>query len=294
MKITSPEPETLVAATQGDLAALDQLLMHIQPGVFNLAVRMLGNREDAADATQEILLKVVTHLGTFKGEAAFATWIFQIARNHLLNAITRGKEHPEVSLEAMQDRLQQGLDYGESVRPLRQDGDALTPEDKLAARQVALSCTQNMLMTLDRDHRLAYVLDTVFGLPSKEAALVLDITAAAYRQRLSRARAKLDTFAATTCGLASERAACQCEKQLPALKAQPNNNTKGKPAPKLVAIHREEMLEAQKNLDALVRVGEAAAIFRAHPQYQAPETMRMAIRAVLSAEGLWTSNRRLQ
>jgi hypothetical protein len=61
-----------------------------------------------------------------------------------------------------------------------------------------------------------------------------------------------------------------------------------------MAIHRAETDEAAKNLDALLRVGEAAAIFRAHPQYQAPESMRAAIRSVLTAEGLWTQKGPLQ
>jgi RNA polymerase sigma factor (sigma-70 family) len=109
MKIADPGPAVIQRATQGDLAALDATLLAIQPGVFNLAVRMLGNREDAADATQEILLKVVTHLGSFRQQAAFTTWVFQIARNHLLTASTRSRESPEVSLEALGERLEQGL-----------------------------------------------------------------------------------------------------------------------------------------------------------------------------------------
>ena len=294
MNITSPPAATIAAAAQGDLKALDEILVQIQPGVFNLAIRMLGSRDDAADAAQEILLKVVTHLGTFKGESAFSTWVFRIARNHVLNAITRSKESPEVSLDAMQERLQQGLDYGESLRPWGREGESLTPEDKLAARQVALGCTQNMLMAVDREHRLVYLLDTVFGLSSREAGLVLDISPAAYRQRLARVKTKLEAFAQATCGLASKSARCQCEKQLPALDAQQSLPV-GRPAGRgLMAIHRAETDEAAKNLDALLRVGEAAAIFRAHPQYQAPESMRAAIRSVLTAEGLWTQKGPLQ
>lgn len=294
MNIASPHATIVEAAAQGDLAALDEVLVKIQPGVFNLAIRMLGNRDDAADAAQEILLKIVTHLGTFKGESAFSTWVFRIARNHVLNAITRSKECPEVSLDAMKDRLQQGLDYSDAVRPWGRDGEVLTPEDKLAARQVALGCTQNMLMAVDREHRLAYLLDTVFGLSSTEAGLVLDISPAAYRQRLSRARAKLEGFAVATCGLASKDARCQCEKQLPAIQAKKDVPAGRLASPGLMAIHRGEADEATRNLDALLRVGEAAAIFRAHPQYQAPENMRAAIRSVLTAEGLWTHQGPLQ
>ncbi len=193
MKITEPDAELREAATQGDLAALDRLLALVQPGIYNLAVRMLGHRDDAADATQEILLKLVTHLASFRGEAAFSTWVWRIARNHLLTAHTRSAESPEVSLEGMAARLQAGLDFVDTVLHATGQPLPMTPQDKLDARQVALGCTQNMLMTLTREQRLAYVLDTVFGLPSQQAAEVVGITPEAYRQRLSRARALCST-----------------------------------------------------------------------------------------------------
>jgi RNA polymerase sigma factor (sigma-70 family) len=111
MKILDPGPAAVQQAIDGNLAAIDRVLMAIQPGVFNLAVRMLGNREDGADATQEILLKVVTHLASFRGDAAFPTWVFKIARNHLLTAATRSQEAPTVSLDAIAARLEAGLDF---------------------------------------------------------------------------------------------------------------------------------------------------------------------------------------
>jgi RNA polymerase sigma factor (sigma-70 family) len=286
MKLTDPGPGVVDQATQGDLSALDALLLAIQPGVFNLAVRMLGNREDAADAAQEILLKVVTHLASFRKEAAFTTWVFQIARNHLLTAVTRSRESPEVSLEALGERLQQGLEFKASLGDPQGHARPLTPEDKLAARQVALGCTQTMLMALDREQRLVYVLDVVFGLPSAEAAAVLSITADAYRQRLARVRARLDGFAGSTCGQVNRTAACQCESQLPALAHVAKSQGASKSAaPALMAIHRREREEVERHFDALKRMGDAAAVFRAHPAYEAPEAIVQSIRVVLRAEG---------
>jgi RNA polymerase sigma factor (sigma-70 family) len=113
MKLASPDEGVLEAALAGDLKAIDSLLRALQSGVFNLAIRMLGNRQDAADATQEILLKVITHLGSFRRDSSLSTWVFRIARNHLLTSLTRAKEHPEISLEAMQEKLALGLKFGE-------------------------------------------------------------------------------------------------------------------------------------------------------------------------------------
>ena len=250
MKITEPDAKLREAAIQGDLAALDRLLALVQPGIYNLAVRMLGNRDDAADATQEILLKLVTHLGSFRGEAAFSTWVWRIARNHLLTANTRSAESPEVSLEGMAERLQAGLDFVDTVLHASGRPMPITPQDRLEARQVALGCTQNMLMTLTRDQRLAYV---------------------------------LDAFTGQTCGLANPQARCHCERQLPALRHLGAGGQAK--AASVVPLHRSEQQEAERAFSAFTRVGDAAALFRAHPAYQAPDAMRSAVRAVLTQEG---------
>jgi RNA polymerase sigma factor (sigma-70 family) len=286
MKIDEPLPSTLAGALGGDLAALDALIAGIGPGVHALAVRMLGNREDAADASQEILLKVVTHLAAFRGEARFSTWVWSIARHHLLTASTRSRESPEVSLEALAERLESGLAFADRLRADRGE-QVLTPQDKVEARQIALGCTQSMLMTLDREHRLAYVLDLVFGLDSSEAARIADITPEAHRQRLSRARARLDAFVGRTCGLASPSARCSCDAQVPAIAHR--RATQPPTVIPLRAIDPREREQAEQRFAEIERLGDAAALFRAHPDYALPEARRDAIRSVLRAEG-WLAN----
>ena len=72
-------------ATAGDKRALETIVLSIQDLVFNLSLRMLGTFPDAEDASQDILLKVITHLSLFKGDSSFSTWVFSIAVNHLKN-----------------------------------------------------------------------------------------------------------------------------------------------------------------------------------------------------------------
>lgn len=290
MKITAPEPAILAAAQRGELAALDRLLASLQPGVFNLALRVLGHREDAADATQEILLKIVTHLGGFRGEAAFTTWVWRVAHNHLLSARTAAAEAPTVSLEGLAEKLGAGLELAERLMQAQGGRQALTPQDKLEARQVALSCTQSMLMALERKDRLVYVLDTVFDLPSAVAAEVVGITPAAYRQRLSRSRARLAAFTQNNCGLVSETAACKCDKQVPVLRdrrpaTQPAAGGDKWATGSSASMHRPWQEQAGRHLDAFIRVSDAAALFQSHPEYAAPTAMLAAIRAVLTQEG---------
>jgi hypothetical protein len=205
-----------------------------------------------------------------------------VAHNHLLSARTAAAEAPTLSLDALAEKLDAGLEVAERLTHAQGGPRALTPQDKLEARQVALSCTQSMLMTLGREDRLVYVLDTLFDLSSTVAAEVVGVTAAAYRQRLSRTRARLTAFTGTHCGLASETAACRCERQLPALRQlrQPGNL-----AGRAVVPIQLEAHEAEREFDAFVRVGDAAALFRAQPEATAPGAMLAAIRAVLKQEG---------
>ena len=77
--------EQVSPAQTGDRAALEKVVGEIQDQVYRLAVQMLWHPEDAEDATQEILIRIITRLGSFKGESAFTTWVYRVACNYLLN-----------------------------------------------------------------------------------------------------------------------------------------------------------------------------------------------------------------
>jgi RNA polymerase sigma factor (sigma-70 family) len=282
MRIPDIDAATVREAVDGDLAAMDTLLRAIEPGIYNFAVRMLGNLDDARDASQEILLKVVTHLAGFRHEAAFSTWVYRIAHNHLLTAATRSRESPEVSFDAIAEKLQQGLEFGRRQIPIELDSGLMTPEDKAAAVGVAIGCTQGMLLALDRDQRLAFLLDVVFGLGSDQAAEVVGITAAAFRKRLSRARERLAGFMQGGCGLIDSGHACRCDRQLPAVRARASIESAHERASRL-QISAE--LLAKTEFAQWQAFGDVAAVFRSHPDYSAPGGMTGAIRQLLIARG---------
>src|SRR6185295_12156548 len=79
-------------ATHGDRAALEKLVLRHQAWIYNIAVRMVFHPHDAEDVTQEVLVKVITRLSTFKGESNFRTWLYRIAANHVLNMKRRNAE----------------------------------------------------------------------------------------------------------------------------------------------------------------------------------------------------------
>src|SRR5215831_7757277 len=78
-----PLDELVTRAQHGDSAALGRLVERIQQKLYQLALRMLWHAEDAKDGTQEILVRVITHLASFRGESSFLTWAYRVAANHL-------------------------------------------------------------------------------------------------------------------------------------------------------------------------------------------------------------------
>ncbi len=267
------DPTLAERARDGDLAALDALLRGLQPVLHRLAVRMLGRQVDAEDAVQEILLKITTHLSTWRGESRLDTWAFGIASHHLLNLRTRNREGAHLSFEALGERLDAGLALAEAQGFA---DDQASPEERLLARETALSCTQAMLLCLDPPGRLAYVLDVVFGLDSEDAAAVQGIQPAAHRKRLSRARSAVHGFMSERCGLVSAEARCRCLRQGPAKRAA------GEGGRRVIDLRltADDLDRASEGLRELVAMGDAAAVFRGAPTASASDAAER-IRAVV-------------
>src|SRR5258708_37015948 len=138
--------EFVKGAQRGDASALDELITAIQPKMYGVALRMLWHAEDAKDATQETLLRVVTHLSTFRGESSFLTWAYRVAANHLLFWRPSRMEAQGLSFEIFGKDLEEGL-----------EDTAQRPEETLLYQEIRVGCTLGMLLCLDRAHRIAYI-----------------------------------------------------------------------------------------------------------------------------------------
>ena len=79
------DAELVEQAKNGDRTALEKLVLRHQAWIYNIAVRMVFQPHDAEEVTQEVLVKVITKLSTFKGESKVRTWLYRIAANHVLN-----------------------------------------------------------------------------------------------------------------------------------------------------------------------------------------------------------------
>jgi RNA polymerase sigma factor (sigma-70 family) len=265
-------------ASEGDGAALTALVERIQEDVYRLSLRMLWHPEDAEDATQEILFKVVTSVATFRGESSFRTWALRVATNHLLNVRRSRVEEQRLTFESFGQDLADGL-AGAPAAP----GDS--PDQSLLEEEVKIGCTQAMLLCLDRDERIAYILGDVFELRSDDAGQVLGIEPAAFRKRLSRARDRVREFMRGHCGLVNADAACSCSRRVrPAIRrgrVDPAHLLfagRGDPAPRRLPV-----LEAVGEME---RLHDIAAIHQSHPRYRAPERVTAEIKRVLESAKL--------
>ena len=202
-KKINEEPSVLIGqATAGDKAALETVLAGVQDMVFNLSLRMLGTFHDAEDASQNILLKVMTHLSSFKGESTFTTWVFRIAANHLKDYKKHMFAKFPLSFEFYGDDIRNGKT--EDVPDLTQN-----VERAILAEELKLSCTNVMLQCLDPESRRVFILGTMFRVDSRIAGDILGISPEAYRQRLSRVRKKMADFLSEYCGEYG-RGSCHC------------------------------------------------------------------------------------
>ena len=198
--------ESLVAkAVEGQQEALEELVRRHQAWLYNLAIRMVRLPQDAEDATQEILLKAVTHLDSFRGESKFRTWLWRIAIRHVLKMKKRTLEEPASSF----DEFARRLDHCEDG-PLKGTLDAGGPEVELLIEEARVSCTMAMLLCLDREQRIIFVLGDIFSVDSRVGGELLEITPVAFRQRLTRARRDLYAFMQGKCGLANRDNPCRC------------------------------------------------------------------------------------
>ena len=156
-------------ATNGDKQALETLILSVQDMVFNLSLRMLGTFADAEDATQDILLKIITHLSSFRKESSFSTWVFRIAVNHLKSYQKHMFAKHPLSFEF----------YGQDIENAQlTDIPDLTQdvENSILAEELKMSCTNVMLQCLDTESRCIFILGTMFKIDSRIAGEILSLT----------------------------------------------------------------------------------------------------------------------
>jgi len=245
----------------GQAEALEALVLSIQPKIYNLALRMLQMPADAEDATQEILIKVITHLSEFRGESQFTSWVYRIATNHLLT--TRAQQAGTyMTFEALDEQIALSLAVSAQAGADVEDIDQRELEE-----EVKRSCTLGMLLCLDREYRITFILAEVVQVNSIDGAYILDITPQAFRKRASRARAAIGDFVSHTCGIVNPANPCRCKKHVA------NKINAGLLDPRNLqyadqtdaASQTQTTLAQKQDLSEIERVN---ALFCSHPSYK--------------------------
>ncbi len=199
------DSDLVALATEGNKKALTSLIIRHQSFVYNLAVKMTKCVEDAEDLTQEVFIKAVTALSKFQGKSKFRTWLYRIAVNHFLNTKKSQAELKTADFES----------YFNSIDeiPVYELNDQEKIELADSVEEIRISCTAGMLLCLDREQRMAYVLGEMFDIDHQLGSEILGISPGNFRIRLMRARQDLYNWMNKRCGLVNESNPCRCAKK---------------------------------------------------------------------------------
>jgi RNA polymerase sigma-70 factor (ECF subfamily) len=162
----------------GDLNAFDEVYERFGEMVYNLALRLSGNREEAADLTQEIFLRVYRHLGGFGGRSTLKTWIFRVALNHCRDRLSR---YSPATLPIDDRAEESGPVFADPAR---------SPEEMALAADEGRRVTEGLSL-LPQVFREAVVLRDLEGLSYEEIAEVLGVRVGTVRSRIARGRDQL-------------------------------------------------------------------------------------------------------
>ena len=271
----SADQQLVRAARDGSSDALDALVRRHQGFIYSIVLRMLWHPQDAEDATQEILIKIVTGLSSFRGESTFRTWAYRIATNHVLNSQRSRAEKVVIDFD----------DFGTKIDELQDldlAGEVVTEaERRVLAEETRIACLTGMLLCLDRAQRLTYILGEVFEVSDALGSEILGITRQNFRQRLARSRGQLYEFMRGKCGLVNSANPCRCaRKTRGAIRAGIVDPKSLKFVPSYVMRTEQDARERSREFRHLVGAGYAH-LFREQNLKEPPDLVAR-LRAIVS------------
>jgi RNA polymerase sigma factor (sigma-70 family) len=274
--MNDPLGELVKRAVNGDRAALEELCTSTNDLVYRLALRMFSNPADAADATQEAMIRIVTNLSSFQGRSKFSTWAYTVAsRQFLRMRATKTESSVAGSAEFAQwvdahrsepsAELVSGIEFAELCGDVR------------------ISCTYGMLLCLSRDQRLAYLLGDVVGMTDQEGAVACEVTPAAFRQRLARARTTMRSIIADRCGLVRSSNPCRCSHLVQAsidagilVRDQPTFARHPRIGAREIPVGT-----LRRAADELDLVEAVAMVYRSDPEWSSPDQVMQNLRRAI-------------
>lgn len=176
------ELELVHKAAEGDPYAFEELVTAYQKPIYNLAIRMTGNPEDALDLSQEAFLKAWRGLPSYRFDSAFSTWLYRLASNVCIDFLRKQKKQRTVPLQ-----------YGNGEEEERElaipDPSPGTEEQVLS--QIEHERVAAAMSQLDPEYREALTLRVINGLSYQEIASILNVKEGTVKSRIARAREKM-------------------------------------------------------------------------------------------------------
>ena len=167
----------------GDKNAYEALVLANQKNVYNLALKMTKNEDDALDVSQEAFIKAYRQLANFRGESRFSAWLYRLTYNLCIDFLRKKPQTPVVSITTYQDD-------GEDARDIEIPDLRNMPEDELFRSEMRKDI-EDSIGELGGKHREIFVMREITGMSYTEIAEALEISEGTVKSRLARARLSL-------------------------------------------------------------------------------------------------------
>jgi len=205
------DQQLIERANGGSKNALNELIVAHESFIYNVAWKFTDDKDEASDLTQEVLIKVITKLSTFKGNSSFRTWLYRIVFNEFMQT----KRRP------MEDKWENFDDFADKLNAIPSPDISIEEEEEQTYRTktARVRCMSGMLMCLTREQRLIYLLGDVFQIDHNLGAEIFEVSSANFRKKLSRTRKEFHAFMNKQCGLVNLENPCRCSKKAKAMEA---------------------------------------------------------------------------
>ena len=191
----------MVSLSEKTLEEFEQHYKENYLKVYNLALGLTGNKNDAEEITQEAFLKALGAYDSFRKESSFFTWIYRIALNVSNNYLKQRKKMPVQALTE---------DFGFSLEEIKDENPANNPEILLLAKEARFKCLHCLTECLPIEQRKIFCLAITIGLPHKVVAEILECSISKVKTTIHRAKQRWFGYMEDRCQLIKKSNPCRC------------------------------------------------------------------------------------